>query len=246
MDPGPASRKLFSTSVVAESQVVGLGILHFGIFDRNSKAMGFGLGILFPGIGLPRAIGIIGPGRIVNRKAHFRKISGPFGAGRNGKSRLCLRTALLRILVIREKEELVFLDRAADCSALLVTVKVGRSVALRRPTTESCLLKYSFADKAFGPEYPEHVAMKLIGAGLAHQADHSRAPALIRRRRILGFDANFLNTILGNIHRRNDGSGIVLRNSDRAAIEHVVNRSTMAPLIVSAETSTPGRPLEMF
>ncbi len=45
----PGIPKLGLTSLVAESHVVGLGILHFGIFDRYSKPMGFGLGIMFPG-----------------------------------------------------------------------------------------------------------------------------------------------------------------------------------------------------
>ena len=65
----------------------------------------------------------------------------------------------------------------------------------------------------------------MIGAGLADQADDTRGAALVGGRRILGFDANFVNAVLGNIHRRNDGGGIVFRDSDGTAIEHVVDRA---------------------
>ncbi len=49
--------------------------------------------------------------------------------------------------------------------------------------------------------------------------------ALVGGRRILGFDANLFDAILRNVHRRDDGGGIIFRNSDRGAIEHVVDGS---------------------
>jgi hypothetical protein len=65
--------------------------------------------------------------------------------------------------------------------------------------------------------------VKLIRAGLAHQADDASRAALVRGRCILRFHANFIDAVLWNVHGRDDGGGIILRNSDGAAIEHVVN-----------------------
>ena len=67
--------------------------------------------------------------------------------------------------------------------------------------------------------------MKFIGAGLTHQADDTGRTALVGGWRILRLHANFFDTIFRNIHCRNNRGGIIFRNSDRAAIEHVVNGS---------------------
>src|SRR5208283_1882227 len=67
--------------------------------------------------------------------------------------------------------------------------------------------------------------MKLVAAGFAGQADNARAAALIGGRSVLGFDAKFFHAILGNFHGREDGGDVVFSNTQRAAVDHKVNRS---------------------
>src|SRR5215469_15424123 len=79
---------------------------------------------------LPGAIGIVGPGRIVDGEAHVREVPGPFGAGRDGVSEVPLELLLRRMLVVPEEKELIFLDRSPNRAALLVTMEVRWSVGL--------------------------------------------------------------------------------------------------------------------
>ena len=157
-------------------------------------------------------------------KTHGRKVAGSFGAGGNGEVVDAFELLLLRVLVIGEEEKLVFLDRSADGCALLITVEIRGGVALSAAQL-SLLVEVFVGSENVGPEYAEDIAVKLIRAGLADQADDTRGAALIRGRCILGFDSNFFNAILWNIHRRNDGGGIVFSDADGAAIKHVVDRA---------------------
>ena len=60
-----------------------------------------------------------------------------------------------------------------------------------------------------GTEFAKNIAVDFIGARLGDQADDACTAALIRGRRILGFDANFLHAIFGNFHGGNNGGGVV-------------------------------------
>ena len=78
--------------------------------------------------GVPGGTSDVGLGRIVDSKAHGRKVSGPFGAGGDGERVYTLELYLLGVLVIREEEEFIALNRAADGGALLITVESRRRV----------------------------------------------------------------------------------------------------------------------
>ena len=62
-------------------------------------------------------------------------------------------------------------------------------------------------------------------AGLGDQADDACSAALIRGRRVLRLDAGLFYAVFGNIQRRNDGGDIVFGDAQRAAVDHVVDRT---------------------
>src|ERR1700677_4280458 len=96
---------------------------------------GVWVGYYISGKRLPVAA-YIGPGRVVNHGRPGRviekggEVTDSFGGGWNAKVVDSLELDLLRVFVVPKKEELIFLDRSADRTTLLVTVEIRRGVGL--------------------------------------------------------------------------------------------------------------------
>ena len=115
-------------------------------------------------------------------------------------------------------------DWPADRATLLVAVKIGRLIG-RAVCQLALLVEVVVGSENVGPENPEDVAVKLVAAGLADEADDARTSTLVRSRRVLGFDAVLVNAVFGNLHCRDDCGCVVFCDSKRTAVEHVVNRT---------------------
>lgn len=101
----------------------------------------------------------------------------------------------------------------------------GRRCVAQAAAQLRLLVEVFICGQDVGPEYAKDVAVKLIGAGLTDQADDASGAALVRGGSVLGLDANFVDTILGNIHRGDDRRSVVFRNANRTSVEHVIDRS---------------------
>src|SRR5208337_4081090 len=123
----------------------------------------------------------------------------------NGKDAVCrVKQFLLCGLIIPKKEKLLVHDGAADGAAFLVAMKGGRSVV---PTGHKllCLVEGIVGGKDIRAENREGISMELVPAGFAGHADDARAAALIGGRSVLGFHAELVHAILGNLHGWENG-----------------------------------------
>jgi hypothetical protein len=74
-------------------------------------------------------------------------------------------------------------------------------------------------------EDAEGIAVELVAARLADQANHASGATLIGSWSVLGFDTNLVDAVLGQVHSGNDSRRVVFGDAQRAAIDHVINRA---------------------
>ena len=199
------------------ARLVALG-KHGEIFQRD----GIGVGNYVAWYWLARSVRIVGDRRVVYGIGVRGKVTRPLrGGGNREEGRIELR--LLRRFVVAKEEELLAQDGAADGTAFLIAMKVKWLVG--GAVGQLALLEEVIVGgENVRPENSEGVAMEAVTAGLAGQADNARASALVRGRRVLGFDAVFVHAVFRNLRHGDDGSDIVFRNPQRATVEHVIHR----------------------
>src|SRR5579862_8713948 len=110
----------------------------------------------------------------------------------------------------------------AECTPLLITMERWRRIGGSAEDL-ALFIEVFVGGHDIGPENAKSIPVKLVGSRFRHEADYSRAAALVGCGGILGFDARFVHAVLGNVECWNDGGYIVLGYAQRTAIYHVID-----------------------
>ncbi len=218
----PGTYRLFTAPVGSESHVLeDVALRHLRQKLQRDRVR---IGDHIAGKRLTRSVRIIRQHRVVDGEVVGREVACPLRAGGDGEDVRAVKQLLLRRLVVAKEEQLVVQDRSADRCAFLVPMEGGRRVG-RSAGKLALLVEVLVRRQRVGAENTKHIPVKLVRARFAHQADHARSAALVRRRSVLGLHARLLHRVFGNFHRRNNRPRIIFGDPQRAAVQHVIHRS---------------------